>query len=77
MSGLWPLRGKDRRHSQSLARWDVRKGDNISILFGGQVPFILRQHGETYQLKSECYVHGVMDGEAMKHPRIWRDFALQ
>lgn len=60
-----------------LAREDVRKGDDISILFGGQVPFILRQHGETYQLKSECYVHGVMDGEAMKYPRIWRDFALQ
>ena len=60
-----------------LARYDVKAGDEICILHGGQVPFILRQKQKYHQFKGECYVHGIMDGEAMRYPKIWRDFALR
>ena len=50
--------------------------DEIWILFGGNVPFILRPYPEgsensgAYTLVGDCYVHGVMDGEAMEH---WKE----
>ena len=59
-----------------VARYDVKKGDRICILHGGQVPFVLRQEGSHYEFKGECYVHGLMDGEGMRYPKIWQDFAL-
>ncbi len=46
--------------------------DEIWILFGGNVPFILRRypdrsgHADSYSLVGDCYVHGIMDGEAME-----------
>jgi hypothetical protein len=46
--------------------------DEIWILFGGRVPFILRSHpaeshqAGSYFLVGDCYVHGIMDGEAME-----------
>ena len=41
-------------------------GDKICVLFGGEVLFILRPAGENYKLVGECYVHGLMHGEAME-----------
>jgi hypothetical protein len=39
----------------------------IYMVFGGQTPFILRRESEDrYILIGECYVNGVMIGEAMK-----------
>jgi Heterokaryon incompatibility protein (HET) len=60
-----------------VARYDVTEGDRICILHGGQVPFILRQEGRYHLFKGECYVHGLMDGEGMKYPKVWQDFALR
>ena len=40
-------------------------GDVVAILFGSRVPFILRKHNSGYRLVSNCYVQGLMDGEAM------------
>ncbi|KAF2143539.1 uncharacterized protein K452DRAFT_198784, partial [Aplosporella prunicola CBS 121167] len=39
-------------------------GDRIAILLGGSVPFVLRPYREYYVIVGECYVHGIMDGEA-------------
>ena len=45
--------------------------DEIWVLFGGCVPFVLRpysadsDHAGSYFLVGDCYVHGIMDGEAM------------
>jgi hypothetical protein len=42
-------------------------GDKFCILFGSRVPFLLRECGdELWRLVGECYIHGYMDGEAMK-----------
>ena len=41
----------------------AREGDILVILEGGIDPFVLRQHGEEYQLLGECYVYGIsLDG---------------
>jgi hypothetical protein len=42
-------------------------GDKICILFGGCVPFVLRDSdGGYFKFIGECYIHGIMDGEAME-----------
>lgn len=46
-------------------------GDRICVLSGGEVPFVIRPttSGDTegmYQLVGECYLDGMMDGEAWK-----------
>ena len=40
-------------------------GDEGCILFGGDVPYILRPTAEDkeFQFVGDCYVHGIMDGE--------------
>src|SRR5204862_7846904 len=43
-----------------------RAGDQIFVLMGCDAPLVLRPLGnETYQLVGECYLHGVMYGEAI------------
>jgi hypothetical protein len=44
----------------------TRTGDVIVVLYGGQVPLALRPCGETYRVLGECYVAGVMEGEAVR-----------
>jgi hypothetical protein len=41
-------------------------GDIICIFLGAEVPYVLRPDGEGfYKLVGECYIHGVMEGEAL------------
>jgi hypothetical protein len=53
-------------------------GDNISIMSGGSVPLLIRendtnQDGElVHKLVGECYVHGIMNGEAVEMARMER-----
>ena len=46
-------------------------GDIVCILFGGETPFMFRQSSPPqegrFQFISECYIHGVMDGEIMNN----------
>jgi hypothetical protein len=48
----------------------MREGDVLCVLFGGATPFILRPDGEQFRFVGECYVYGLMNGEAI---RDWRD----
>jgi hypothetical protein len=42
-------------------------GGKICILFGASVPFVLRGMDDGgFMLVGEAYVHGLMDGEALK-----------
>jgi hypothetical protein len=52
----------------------TRAGDLVVVFFGGRVPFILRQNEKCYALLGECYMHGIMDGEAIDG---WRKERLQ
>jgi len=52
----------------------LETGDKVCVLFGGNVPFILRNVYGKYQFIGECYVHGIMRGEALaegKERRQW------
>ncbi len=40
-------------------------GDQIFLLIGSDVPFILRPAGEKFELVGACYVHGIMYGEGL------------
>lgn len=40
--------------------------DIIALLDGCQVPFLLRQSRGKFRLIGDCYVHGIMYGEALK-----------
>jgi hypothetical protein len=48
---------------------ELEVGDDIYILAGGRAPLVLRPLPEsqpnTFELVGDCYVHGVMDGEAV------------
>ncbi|OAA50928.1 HET domain protein [Beauveria brongniartii RCEF 3172] len=43
----------------------MEAGDVVCVLLGCKVPFCLRPVGSRYLLVGECYVHGLMKGEAM------------
>jgi hypothetical protein len=43
----------------------VEEGDRICVLFGGKMPFVLRPTGEYYRLVGECFVPGLLHGEAI------------
>ncbi|KAI0098139.1 heterokaryon incompatibility protein-domain-containing protein, partial [Nemania sp. FL0031] len=48
----------------------VNSGDEVWVLAGGNVPFVLRRVMDgRYRLLEECYVHGVMHGEAVENAR--------
>jgi hypothetical protein len=44
----------------------AEEGDCICILFGCDVPVVLRKCNDFYVFIGECYVNGLMDGEAIK-----------
>ncbi|KFH40656.1 Heterokaryon incompatibility protein 6, OR allele-like protein [Hapsidospora chrysogenum ATCC 11550] len=47
----------------------AKPGDLVCILYGGETPFVLRrderEEGTLYRFVGDCYVHGLMDGEAL------------
>lgn len=48
--------------------------DKVVVLFGADVPFILRQAGDRWKLVGECYLNGIMHGEAID---MWREGKLE
>ena len=55
----------------------LRIGDIIGVLYGGDVPFILHPDGQGhYALIGECYVSGIMQGEALDMGLEEREFLL-
>jgi hypothetical protein len=50
---------------------DAKPGDCVCLLYGGRVLYLLRPDDDkTYRLIGECYLHGLMDGEAVDLPGI-------
>jgi len=65
---------KTSRGWHGSASMAMETGDMVVILFGSRVPFVLRKHGSVYRLVSDCYVDGLMDGEAID---MWKDGKLE
>lgn len=56
---------------------DTQRGDIICIFYGGNVPFVVRPRGgNQYIFLGPCYIHGIMDGEAMNMGIEDQEFAL-
>jgi hypothetical protein len=49
----------------ALVPQSVREGDQVFVLLGGQVLYVLRPVGSAFRFVGECYVHGLMDGEVL------------
>ena len=60
-----------------LGPLSMKPGDNVCILRGGQVPFLLRKDGVHHRFIGESYVHGIMTGEAMHHDLDEQEFLLR
>lgn len=52
----------------------ARPGDEIWLLFGGRVLYILRPRDNHFTFVGECYVHGYMKGEGME---MWKAGKLE
>jgi hypothetical protein len=45
----------------------LQAGDGVFLLEGGRVPFVLRHVANIeYKIVGECYVHGIMHGQALR-----------
>ncbi|MCJ1461491.1 hypothetical protein MMC07_000088 [Pseudocyphellaria aurata] len=52
-----------------LASVGSQIGDRICVILGCNVPFVIRSiEGGNYVLVGECYIHGLMHGEALRNP---------
>jgi hypothetical protein len=40
--------------------------DVVCVVFGGHLPFVVRPAGEHYRFTGQCYVHDIMNGEALE-----------
>ena len=51
----------------------LQSGDVVAVLYGSLAPFVLRPLGSAnnseYALIGQCYLHGIMDGEAVRQHR--------
>lgn len=56
-----------KRGYLGLAPWNADVGDVVAVLHGGDTPFLLRPGNEpgVYTFVGECFVHGIMGGEAL------------
>lgn len=56
-----------RKGYLGLAPSTMDKGDVVALLAGGNTPYIVRPvKKDKYKLVGECYVHGIMHGQAWK-----------
>ena len=49
-----------------LGPFEIREGDLVVVIFGGDMPLILRCHDSHHQLIGPAYVHGFLKGEIFK-----------
>ncbi|MCJ1282213.1 hypothetical protein MMC26_001536 [Xylographa opegraphella] len=53
------------KYRLGLCPRDGQLGDVVCILHGSRVPVLLRPRGDCYEVVGQCYVHGIMEGEAV------------
>jgi hypothetical protein len=52
-----------------MAPPNLAAGDQLVVLYGGRVPFLVRSVGKHYEFVEETYVHGYMFGRAVDDER--------
>lgn len=45
---------------------EAKSGDQVHFFLGSQFPLLLRQQSTQFELVGDCYLHGVMEGDAHK-----------
>ncbi|KAH7123186.1 heterokaryon incompatibility protein-domain-containing protein [Dactylonectria macrodidyma] len=60
-----------------LAPREACAGDRICIIRGCSVPVAIREMSGYYKIIGECFVHGMMDGEAMDLGRAWQQIRIE
>jgi hypothetical protein len=58
-----------------VPQWS-RVGDIICLIYGLDVPYVLREVEGRFRLVGNSYVHGLMDGQGLHLPREDEDFVL-
>lgn len=61
---------RTKRGYIGLGNVRVTPGDRIAIPKGGKVPLVLRKDGDNWKLQSDCYLHGIMYGEAYDKAKL-------
>lgn len=64
-----------------LAPKEAQVGDEIWVLHGGRLPFLLRRKSadeseETRRIIGDCFIHEIMDGRAKEGENSWEDVLL-
>lgn len=59
-----------------LGPCSLREGDVATVLFGTQVPIVLRPSGQMYVYLGDSYIEGIMEGEGMEFGRDEFDFEI-
>jgi hypothetical protein len=65
----------------------TKPGDIVCVLAAAETPFVLQQAGrreisdelgekDVNDLVGECYIHGIMKGEAIQDARGWQDVVI-
>jgi hypothetical protein len=69
---FFTMRDGEDTLSFGLGPADMTSGDLVAIIFGCSVPVVLRIQSDlgllSHELVGECFVHGYMDGEAVRSP---------
>lgn len=54
-----------------MAPMTVDVGDEVALLEGGRLPFVLRKRESSpnWELLGDCYVHGIMSGELFEQEK--------
>jgi hypothetical protein len=56
----------------------TRHGDKVAIFQGGSTPYILqRSRKGTYMFRGDCYIHGIMHGEALQEKHKMEELVLK
>jgi hypothetical protein len=63
---IWRRLSYSEKGYMALVSHQAQIGDLIFILCGGSMLYVLRPKGDNFILIGECYVHGLMDGEAIE-----------
>jgi hypothetical protein len=63
---LFTLHDKSGRKLFGLAPQQAKPGHSIAILHGCSVPVLLDRYKASWRLIGECFVYGIMEGEAMQ-----------